>query len=122
MQGRLGHPPTVVNTGSMSTEIVGEEIEVYVQDGQLRTEHRFYLSRLNFLTLHYTMERVAQHGLRRAAEMDEVCDTLADLGLTYDTWHYHHQNQDFFDLAQAVPEVPCEILLCHKGRMGHREK
>lgn len=28
----------------------------------------------------YTMERVATHGLRRAAEMMEVCDTLADLG------------------------------------------
>ena len=28
----------------------------------------------------YTMERVATHGLRRSAEMLEVCDTLADLG------------------------------------------
>ncbi|MDE0006459.1 MAG: DUF1932 domain-containing protein [Rhodospirillaceae bacterium] len=31
----------------------------------------------------YTMERVAVHGARRAAEMDEVCDTLADLGLPH---------------------------------------
>ena len=28
----------------------------------------------------YTMERVAMHGLRRSAEMTEVCDTLAHLG------------------------------------------
>ena len=28
----------------------------------------------------YTMERVARHGVRRAAEMMEVCDTLAHLG------------------------------------------
>jgi hypothetical protein len=35
-----------------------EEIEVYVRDGQLRTDHRFYLSGFNFLTLHYTMTRV----------------------------------------------------------------
>lgn len=35
----------------------GEEIEVYVQDGQLRTDHRFYLSGLSFLTLYYTMAR-----------------------------------------------------------------
>ena len=28
----------------------------------------------------YTMERVATHGLRRSAEMMEVCDTLTDLG------------------------------------------
>ncbi len=31
--------------------------------------------------INYTMERVAVHGLRRAAEMEEVCTTLADLNL-----------------------------------------
>jgi hypothetical protein len=36
-----------------------EEIEVSVTDGQLRTDHRFFLSGFNFLTLHYTMERTA---------------------------------------------------------------
>jgi hypothetical protein len=35
----------------------GEEIEVYVRAGELRTDHRFYLSGLNFLTLYYQMER-----------------------------------------------------------------
>ena len=35
-----------------------EEIEVYVEDGGLRTDHRFYLAGLNFLTLFYTMERM----------------------------------------------------------------
>jgi hypothetical protein len=34
-----------------------EEIEVYVDDGQLKTDHRFYLAGLNFLTLYYTIER-----------------------------------------------------------------
>lgn len=38
---------------------------------------------------------------------------LADLGLTYDTWHYHHQNEDFRDLAEAVPE--CTMILDHFG-------
>jgi predicted TIM-barrel fold metal-dependent hydrolase len=38
---------------------------------------------------------------------------LADLGLTYDTWHYHHQNQDFCELAQAVPD--CTMVLDHFG-------
>lgn len=37
---------------------LNEEIEVFVRDEQLRTEHRFYLAGLNFLTLHYTMERM----------------------------------------------------------------
>ncbi|PCJ26250.1 MAG: amidohydrolase [SAR86 cluster bacterium] len=38
---------------------------------------------------------------------------LADQGLTYDTWHYHHQNLDFLDLARAVPE--CTMVLDHFG-------
>lgn len=38
---------------------------------------------------------------------------LADLGLTYDTWHYHHQNQDYCELARAVPE--CTMILDHFG-------
>ncbi|MFT4960429.1 MAG: L-fuconolactonase [Paracoccaceae bacterium] len=28
---------------------------------------------------------------------------LAEHGLTYDTWHYHHQADDFLALARAVP-------------------
>jgi len=35
-----------------------EEIEVYVQDGSMFTDHRFYLAGMNFLTLFYTMERM----------------------------------------------------------------
>jgi hypothetical protein len=35
-----------------------EEIEVFVHGGELRTDHRFYVSAFNFLTLHYTMERL----------------------------------------------------------------
>lgn len=35
-----------------------EEIEVLVENEQLRTEHRFYLAGLNFLTLYYIMDRI----------------------------------------------------------------
>ena len=38
---------------------------------------------------------------------------IADQSLTYDTWHYHHQNLDFLDLARAVPE--CTMILDHFG-------
>lgn len=38
---------------------------------------------------------------------------LAERGLTYDTWHFHHQNLDFLDLARAVPE--CKMVLDHFG-------
>lgn len=38
---------------------------------------------------------------------------LARNNLTYDTWHYHHQNEDYCELAQAVPE--CTMILDHFG-------
>ncbi|MBF67438.1 MAG: amidohydrolase [Gammaproteobacteria bacterium] len=38
---------------------------------------------------------------------------LGERGLTYDTWHYHHQNGDFADLAAAVPGTT--MILDHFG-------
>jgi len=38
---------------------------------------------------------------------------LGERGLTYDTWHYHHQNPDFCDLAKAVPGTT--LILDHFG-------
>jgi len=38
---------------------------------------------------------------------------LGERGLTYDTWHYHHQAGDFLDLARAVPGTT--IILDHFG-------
>ncbi len=38
---------------------------------------------------------------------------LGERGLTYDTWHYHYQNQDFADLARAVPGTT--VVLDHFG-------
>lgn len=34
----------------------GEEIDVYIKDGQIRTDHRFYLGGFRFLTLYYHIE------------------------------------------------------------------
>jgi len=38
---------------------------------------------------------------------------LADHDLVYDTWHYHHQNEDFCELAEAIPETT--MVLDHFG-------
>ncbi len=38
---------------------------------------------------------------------------LGERGLTYDTWHYHHQNQDFERLVGAVPGTT--LVLDHFG-------
>lgn len=52
---------------------------------------------------------------------------LGSRGLTYDTWHYHHQASAFLDLARAVPDTT--LILDHMstplgvGRFeGKREK
>ncbi len=38
---------------------------------------------------------------------------LGRMGLTYDTWHYHHQNKAFAKLARAVPDTV--MVLDHFG-------
>jgi L-fuconolactonase len=38
---------------------------------------------------------------------------LGELGLTYDTWHYHYQNAEFADLARSVPGTT--MVLDHFG-------
>ncbi len=38
---------------------------------------------------------------------------LGERGLTYDTWHYHYQNQEFAALARSVPGTT--IVLDHFG-------
>ncbi|MEM7190769.1 MAG: amidohydrolase family protein, partial [Pseudomonadota bacterium] len=38
---------------------------------------------------------------------------LGERGLTYDTWHYHHQNRDFMDMAREVHGT--KMILDHFG-------
>jgi predicted TIM-barrel fold metal-dependent hydrolase len=38
---------------------------------------------------------------------------LGRRGLSYDTWHYHHQNRAFLELARAVPDTT--LVLDHFG-------
>ncbi len=38
---------------------------------------------------------------------------LGERGLTYDSWHYHHQNGQFADLASACPDTT--MILDHFG-------
>jgi hypothetical protein len=39
-----------------------EEIDVFVEADELKTDHRFYLGGVRFLTLHYAIERIAATG------------------------------------------------------------
>jgi L-fuconolactonase len=55
----------------------------------------------------------AGEGLYAREDFREGLRALARSGLTYDTWHYHHQNRAFAELARAVPEAT--MILDHFG-------
>ena len=55
----------------------------------------------------------AVEGLYGRSDFREGMKVLGRLGLSYDTWHYHHQNQAFADLARAVPDTT--MVLDHFG-------
>lgn len=52
-------------------------------------------------------------GLYRDPQFRRGLAVLGDRGLTYDTWHYHHQAADFLDMVKAVPGT--RIVLDHMG-------
>jgi predicted TIM-barrel fold metal-dependent hydrolase len=52
-------------------------------------------------------------GLYEDADFRAGVTLLGRLGHTYDTWHYHHQNQAFAELARAVPDT--QMVLDHFG-------
>jgi L-fuconolactonase len=55
----------------------------------------------------------APEGLYRLPAFRSGVKALGDRGLTYDAWHYHHQNRDFLELARAVPST--QMVLDHFG-------
>ncbi len=55
----------------------------------------------------------APEGLYARPEFRVGVARLGARGLTYDTWHYHHQNSDFAALARAVPDT--QLVLDHFG-------
>lgn len=52
-------------------------------------------------------------GLYRDENFQAGVRRLGERGLTYDTWHFHHQNQAFCDLAKAAPNTT--MILDHFG-------
>lgn len=55
----------------------------------------------------------APEGLYADPAFREGLKRLGDLGFSYDTWHFHHQNAAFADLARAVPGTT--MVLDHFG-------
>ncbi len=55
----------------------------------------------------------APEGLYARDDFRRGMKVLGERGLTFDTWHYHHQNRDFAALARAVPGTT--MILDHFG-------
>jgi len=55
----------------------------------------------------------APEGLYLDAGYRQGMKVLGDMGLTFDTWHYHHQNPAFAELARACPDT--QMILDHFG-------
>ena len=57
------------------------------------------------------IDHQALEGMYGLASFREGMKVLGDRGLSFDAWHYFHQNQDFLDMARAVPST--QIILNH---------
>ena len=55
----------------------------------------------------------APEGLYQDAAFQKGLKRLGQLGYSFDTWHYHHQNPAFAALARAVPDTA--MVLDHFG-------
>ena len=55
----------------------------------------------------------APEGLYADENFRKGVQRLGQSGLSYDTWHYHHQNRDFAAFARAVPDT--QLILDHFG-------
>jgi predicted TIM-barrel fold metal-dependent hydrolase len=55
----------------------------------------------------------APAGLYASSDFRRGLQVLGRLGHSFDTWHYHHQNPAFADLARAVPDTI--MILDHFG-------
>ncbi len=68
----------------------------------------------------FTIKGRGLEGQYARSDFRQGVKTLGKLGLVYETWHYHHQNPDYVELAQAVPETT--MILDHMGTpigIGH---
>ncbi len=55
----------------------------------------------------------APQGLYKDEKFRDGVRLLGKKGYSYDTWHYHYQNKDFYELALAAPDT--QMILDHFG-------
>ena len=128
----LGETKFVAGQAALSAQDSGSEIAAIIAHADLTLGDRLE----QVLTAHADIAEGRFRGIRHAgahAEHPEVLSIagrapaglyqdpafregvalLGKQGYSYDTWHYHYQNQDFCALARAVPETT--MILDHFG-------
>ena len=106
--GIVGHADLRLPTDRLAEALdarveAGEGLFRGIRHAGARDEHRDAL----------TIPGSAPAGLYADDAFRAGVEVLGDRGLTYDTWHYHHQNADFAALARAVPGTT--MVLDHFG-------
>ena len=114
--GGPGHPE-IAGIVSHADLTLGEAVASVLEEHQARGRGRFrgirHAGARDENTDALMIPGRAPEGLYADASFREGMRVLGRLGYSYDTWHYHHQNPAFADLARAVPETT--MILDHFG-------
>jgi predicted TIM-barrel fold metal-dependent hydrolase len=115
--GTFGHPPIagIVAHADLRRPIaeLDELLDAHEEAGKgLFRGIRHYGARDSYLDSLHNKGR-APDRLYAGDEFHQGLARLGERGYTYETWHYHHQNPDFRDLAEAVPGTT--LILDHFG-------
>jgi L-fuconolactonase len=84
-------------------EAAGDDLLRGIRDALSRADHPEVLA----------IPGSAPRDLYKDADFRRGVALLGERGLTYDSWHYHYQNQEFLELARAVPGTT--MILDHFG-------
>ncbi len=96
----------------LSTALLDEALDAHVAaGGDLFKGIRHYGAHDDEPTL--TIPGAAGPGFFADPAVRAGAARLGDRGLTYDSWHYHHQNRDFAEFAAATPQTT--MILDHFG-------
>lgn len=111
----LDAPPIsgIVANVDLTIDDLDDVLDAHVDAAQGRLRGvRDALSRAREPDVHTIAGRAA-HGKYEDADFRRGVARLGERQLTYDSWHYHYQNDEFLQLARAVPGTT--MVLDHFG-------